>query len=98
MPMSTFPSKFACRTRTFFTEFKLQGRHLVFGAPSLQIPPDLYLRGVAGVAELAQRNGHQDARPEPTYSAPEPRRRYVAKANSLKKKNTLYIYMCVSYM
>ena len=68
--MSTFPSKFACRTRTFFTEFKLQGRHLVFGAPSLQIPPDLYLRKVAEFSAFGERNGHQDARPEPTTPRP----------------------------
>ena len=30
MPMSTLPSKVACRTRTFFTEQIALGRHLVF--------------------------------------------------------------------
>ena len=68
--MSNFPSKFACRTRTLFTEFKLQGRHLAFGAPSLQIPPDLYLREFSGRGEFGERNGHQDARPEPTTPRP----------------------------
>ena len=68
--MSTFPSKITCRTQTFFTELKLQGRHLVFGAPSLQIPPDLYLRACGACRGRAQRNGHQDARPEPTTPRP----------------------------
>ena len=81
MPTSTFPSKVACRTRTFFTEFKLQGRHLVVETPSVETTIDLYLRGFG---ERGGRNGHQDARPEPTYPVPEPRRQYVAKANSLK--------------
>ena len=31
--MSTFPSKFACRTRTFFTEFRPLHYSDVFGAP-----------------------------------------------------------------
>ena len=65
--MSTFPSKFACRTRTFSTEFKLQGASDVSGAPSLQIPADLYLRARG---DRAQGNGHQDACPEPTTPRP----------------------------
>ena len=67
--MSTFPSEFACRTRTFSAEFKLQDASEVFGAPSLQIPPDLYLRGRGEVGAGGDGNGHQDARPEPTYRA-----------------------------
>ena len=65
--MSTLPSKFACRTRTFFTELKLQGRHLVFETPSVETTIDLYLRG-GGARDDG--NGHQDARPEPTTPRP----------------------------
>ena len=50
--------------------FKLQGASEVFGAPSLQIPPDLYLRDGGGGGACGDANGHQDARPEPTTPRP----------------------------
>ena len=64
--MSTLPSKVACRTRTFFTELKPQGRHLVFETPSVETTIAIYLRARGGRDDG---NGHQDARPEPTYRA-----------------------------
>ena len=50
--------------------FTLQGASEVFGAPSLQIPPNLYLRARGGRGGGGDSNGHQDARPEPTTRRP----------------------------
>ena len=67
--MSTLPSKVACRNRTLFTLLKLQGRHLVFETPRVETTIDLQLRGFGGRGAFGNGNGHQDARPEPTYRA-----------------------------
>ena len=68
--MSTLPSKVACRTRTFFTELKPLGRHLVFETPSVETTIAIYLRARGGFPGLLGGNGHPDARPEPTTPRP----------------------------
>ena len=61
MPMSTLPSKVACRTRTFFTELKLQGRHLVFVWEGIE------LSVVDGRGEACERRGLFGTKTYPDY-------------------------------
>ena len=72
--MSTFPSKFACRTRTFSTEFKLLGASDVFGAPETRCRP------VMGAVNHARHAGHLEPKPTQTTLNDVS----LAKANSLK--------------
>ena len=75
--MSTFPSKFACRTRTFFTEFKLQGASDVFGAPGSSYQS---LMGAVNDAIHANDANHLEPKPTQTTHIDVS----LAKANSLK--------------
>ena len=72
--MSTFPSKFACRTRTFFTEFRPLHYSEVFGTPESSYQPVMSTVNHAGDAN------HLEPKPTQTTHIDVS----LAKANSLK--------------